>query len=152
MKRTLVPTFITLGVLGIHAKPIPEGGEIDSHEAAFHHAIHESTEFHLVCVYDMKKKPVGKAGEELEIQATIIRPIKGDRPVGAKISFKRFLDGKYGDISSMDGTIYFVRFDKVENEPGKVEINPQDPHAVFRSSEELLKIAREHEAAKPVNR
>jgi hypothetical protein len=148
MKCVTILLAWTITTLGIHTKPIPGGEEIDSHASAFHHAIHNSAEFYLVCLYDVHKKPWNKDWEQLEIKATIVLPIKGRKPMGEKISFERVLDGKYGDISHMDGSLYFVRYDKVEGaasgEPRKLGIDAQDPHAVFRSSEDLFRVALEH--------
>jgi hypothetical protein len=151
MKRSTILLLCVLNILSIEAKPILEGDEIDSHEAAFHHAIHDSAEFYLVCVYEVAKKPSNKVWEQLDIKATVVESIKGGKPVGEKINFQRVLDGKYGDVSHMVGSLYFVRYDKVEGaspaEPKTLEINPQDPHAVFGISKDLLRTAKEHKEA-----
>ena len=153
MKYKILLLLCALGVLSIHAKPILEGDEIDSHEAAFHHAIHGSAEFYLVCIYEVTKKPWNKVWEQLEIKATVVEAIKGGKPVGEKISFQRVLDGKYGDVTHMVGSLYFVRYDKGEGptpDESKTEINPQDPHAIFGCSKDFLRTAKEHKDAEHV--
>ncbi|MDP0489550.1 MAG: hypothetical protein Q7Q71_00700 [Verrucomicrobiota bacterium JB023] len=130
------------------AEPIKDGDEIDSYEAAFHHMLHDAAEFYLVCIYEVEKKPWGKEWEQLEIKATVIDPIKGAKKVGEKLNYRRVLDGKYGDISSLNGSLKFVRLITDEEKPDdEAFVDAQDPMSVFRYSPEFHKVAREHRQA-----
>jgi hypothetical protein len=122
--------------------------EIDSDQEAFHHALHKAPEIYLVCYYHVEKKPWGKEWERLEIKATIVEVIRGERKVGEQIEFERVLDGKYGDISKMAGSLNYVQYYRIDQEGspefGKLNIDPQDPAALFRYSPEFAVIAAEH--------
>ena len=122
--------------------------EIDSYEEAFHHALHTAPEIYLVCYYQVEKKPWGKEWEQLEIKATIIDAIRGERKVGDRIEFGRVFDGKYGDILKLVGSHYYVQYYRNDSEGspefGELDIDPQDPLALFRYSGDLSTIADEH--------
>lgn len=122
--------------------------EVDSYEEAFHHAIHNAPEIYLICYYQIDKKPWGKEWEQLEIKATIVDVVKGERKVGDKIEFVRVLDGKYGDISMLSGSLHYVQYYRVEEkdapEFGKLSIDAQDPFALFRYSPEFSVLASKH--------
>lgn len=122
--------------------------EIDSYEEAFHHALHKAPEIYLVCYYQVEKKPWGQEWERLEIKATIVEVIRGERKVGDRIEFGRVLDGKYGDISKLAGSLNYVQYYRIDQEGspefGKRNIDPQDPAALFRYSPEFAVIAADH--------
>jgi hypothetical protein len=122
--------------------------EIDSYEEAFHQALHTAPEIYLVCFYQVEKKPWAKEWERLEIKATIVEVIRGERKVGERIEFERVLDGKYGDISKLIGSLKYVQYYRKDQEGspefGKLDIDPQDPAALFRYSPEFSVIAAEH--------
>ena len=117
--------------------------EIDSYEAAFHTTLHDGPEFYLVCITQADKKPWRGEWEQLFIKATIVEVIRGEKKVGEKIEYNRVLDGKYGDISSLHGSLYFVRFD-IDDETKVIGVDPQDPQALFSYSEEFHAQAIEH--------
>ncbi len=122
--------------------------EIDSYESSFHYRIHDSVEFCLVCYTSVEKKPWRGAGEQLLITATIVDVIRGSRKIGDRIKFQRVLDGKYGDISHLSGSLNFIRFDKAPNPAFKKTIvDAQDPQAVFRFSEAFHIVALKHKIA-----
>ncbi len=117
--------------------------EIDSHEAAFHTMLHDGAEFYLICITQVDKKPWRGEWEQLFIKATIVDVIRGDRKIGDKIEYNRVLDGKYGDISGLQGSLYFVRFD-IDDETKTSGVNPQDPQALFSYTEAFHAEAIEH--------
>jgi len=142
MRLFIIPFLLVLSSLS-HADDKPK--EVDSYESSFHFMIHDGDGFCLVCYTSIEKKPWGKVFEQLEITATIIEVYKGTRKIGDKIKFNRVLDGKYGDISHLQGSLQFVRFDKAHNPAIKnTVVDAQDPQAIFKFSEKLHKVARKH--------
>lgn len=137
------------------AHPLLSAGElrdeIDSFGESFHQALHVAPEIYLVCYYQVDKKPWAKEWERLEIKATVVEVIRGERKVGDRIEFDRVLDGKYGDISKLPGSLNYVQYYRNDQEGspefGKLNIDPQDPAALFRFSSELSVIAAEHKEA-----
>ena len=131
----------------IHCTPIGVAGErpaeIDSHEAAFHTMLHDGAEFYLICITTVDKKPWHGEWEQLFIKATIVDVIRGPKKVGDKIEYNRVLDGKYGDISALQGSLYFVRFD-IDDETKTSSVDPQDPQALFSYTAAFHAQAIEH--------
>jgi hypothetical protein len=123
-------------------QPLLLGGElreeVDSYEEAFHHALHNAPEIYLICFYQVEKKVWAEEWEQLKINATVVDVVKGALKVGERIEFERVLDGKYGDISKLEGSLYYVQFHRNNDEKsprfGKLDIDPQDPFALFRHS------------------
>jgi len=115
--------------------------EIDSPIAAFHLALHDSDELYLVCYTKVDKLPWQKSWEQIRISATITEVLRGNKKVGDKVHFRRTLDGKYGDISNLHGSLNFIRFVKTVS---NVSVDPQDPQSVFQYTEELHQFARKH--------
>ena len=138
---------ILAALLIIYSIPIGLAGErpaeIDSHEAAFHTMLHDGAEFYLICITQVNKKPWSGEWEQLFIKATIVDVIRGARKVGDRIEYNRVLDGKYGDISGLQGSLYFVRFD-VDQDTKTSRVDPQDPQALFSYSEAFHAVATEH--------
>lgn len=148
MKRLTIILGSLSVMMCVRAEPIKDIDEIDSYESAFHHMLHDSAEFYLICIYEVKKKPWGEEWEQLEIKATVIDAIKGDKKIGEKINYTRVLDGKYGDISGLTGSLKFVQFIKDDEKPeGDAFVDAQDPMSVFRYSPEFHKVARKHQQA-----
>ena len=140
---TLVVTFFSASAFA-GEKP----DEIDSHESAFHYMIHDGAAFCLVCYTVVEKKPWRGEWEQLEIQATIVEVFRGEKTVGDRIQFRRVMDGKFGDISLLHGSLRFVRFDRSEeNAGGELSVDPQDPQAIFGYSAEFHAVARSHSNA-----
>jgi hypothetical protein len=141
--RAIIFTTI-LSVFGLsHAgeKPV----EIDSQATAFHYMIHEGEGFCLVCYTKVEKKPWQGEWEQLEISATIVEVFRGSRKVGDRIRFRRGIDGKFGNISHLHGSLNFIHFDKPEAPNAKETlVDGQDPQAVFRYSEAFHKVATDH--------
>ena len=58
------------------------------------------------------------------------------------------MDGKYGDISKLAGSLHYVQLYRNDHEGtpnfGKLDIDPQDPLAVFPYSQERSAMATEH--------
>ena len=146
MKTLLTTVFLALMQSCLLADELRD--EIDSYEEAFHHALHTAPEIYLVCYYKVEKKPWSKEWEQLEIKATIVDAIRGERKVGDRIEFGRVLDGKYGVISKLVGGLYYVQYYRNDSEGspefGKLDIDPQDPLALFRFSEAFSTMTAEH--------
>ena len=122
--------------------------EINSHESAFHYMIHDGAGFCLVCYTRVEKKPWRGEWEKLEIEATIVEVYRGKRKIGDRIKFTRVMDGKFGDISHLHGSLNFVRFDKPDNPDSKETfVDGQDPQAVFSYSTEFHAVAKQHKQA-----
>ena len=101
----------------------------------------------MVC-YSRVEKKLWRGGEKLEIEATIVEVYRGKRKIGDRIKFTRVFDGKFGDISHLHGSLYFVRFDKAPNPAIKQTIvDAQDPQAVFSYTAEFHAIAKKHKQA-----
>ncbi len=120
----------------------------DKYKDAFHHALNTAPEIYLVCYYQVEKKPWREIWEQLEIKATIVDAIRGERKVGDRIDFGRVRDGKFGDISQLVGSLYYVQYyrNDVEGSPefGKLHIDSQHPRALFRYSDDLSGLVAEH--------
>ena len=148
----MIRTLIILAI--VFSIPIGYAGnrpaEIDSHESAFHIMLHDGAGFCLVC-YSRVEKKLWRGGEKLEIEATIVEVYRGKRKIGDRIKFTRVFDGKFGDISHLHGSLYFVRFDKAPNPAIKQTIvDAQDPQAVFSYTAEFHTIAKKHQQAEQV--
>ena len=146
MLRTLITLLIALSYPVGYAGERPV--EIDSHESAFHIMLHDKAGFCLVCYTEVMKKPWRGEWEKLEIEATIVEVYRGKRKIGDRIKFTRVMDGKFGDISHLQGSLNFVRFDKSDNPDSKVTfVDGQDPQAVFGYSSEFHAVAKKHKQA-----
>jgi hypothetical protein len=147
----LTACALVLSALSTHADELK--AEIDSAAEAFHRPLHLASEMYLVCYYKVDKKPWGKEWEQLEIRATVVDVVNGPKKIGERIQFVRVLDGKYGDISHLLGSLNYVH----SHDRGKFEIDAQDPHAIFGYTEERAKVALAHkkagqaEAGRPAN-
>ena len=114
---------------------------------AFHAAFHINTESYLICIYKVDKQPprIGYP-DQINIKATVIEAIQGNKKVGEKFSFERILDGKYGDVSGMAGGLYYVFL--YTNDHGKILVSSQDPNALWEYKEEYKPVANSHKLSK----
>ncbi|MBN8460531.1 MAG: hypothetical protein J0M04_22095 [Verrucomicrobia bacterium] len=146
MRSLLAAICLALPLPPIAAGELRE--EIDSAKEAFHHALHDAPAIYLVCYYKVEMKLWNGDWEQLDIQATIVEVVRGDQKVGDRINFERVMDGKYGDISKLAGSLYYVQLYRNDHEGtpnfGKLDIDPQDPLAVFPYSQERSAMAAEH--------
>ena len=116
--------------------------EIGSIKEAFHHNLHNSEEMYLVRYSSVEKKSWMAIGEKLEITAEVVEIIKGTKNKGAVITFTRVLDGKYGNISHLNGSLFFVPF--YINSDGELEVDSQDPAWITRHTKEFYVLAQNH--------
>lgn len=127
-------------------------GEIDNSDEKpndmefyyLHQALHYSVEAYVVR-YDniVKSTWANGAGDKLEISATILEVIKGNKSRGATINFTRTLDGRYGDISGYFDQKYIVFYDEYKS---GIRIDPQSPAAVAGYSDKRFAQLITHEA------
>jgi hypothetical protein len=121
-----------------------DADRLDSPRKVFHHyGIHTCAEAYLVCVFEVKK--AGGPKNEMELQATVIRSVKGARKVGNRFVFRRYFEGAPKEISrraeSMLGGLYYVFLDDVESE---IKVDPQSPMALWGNTEDLCKVVEMH--------
>ena len=111
----------------------------------FGSAVDYFAECYVVCVYkvssSLNTNPVlaRHKWEQLHIECTVVKTIKGTKSVSEKFKFTRALEGKAGDVSSMIGGLYFVFFS--ENEQKRIYVDPQDYSVMWQYSQAYLEIA-----------
>ncbi|MBI4659812.1 MAG: hypothetical protein HY735_13310 [Verrucomicrobia bacterium] len=119
-----------------------DADSLNSPEKVFHHyGIHAHIEAYLVCVYSVEKKRETNL-DTIQIKATVIDRIKGKKKIGERVAFLRCFDYQLGDVSYMNGALYYVIFRRFEN--GEVAVDSQDPIAMANYEPELEAVAERH--------
>lgn len=151
MKTIFALLFFSLANTNLMAGELRQ--EIDSNNEAFHHALHLAAEMYLVCYYQLEQRPL-QGGCELKIKATIVEVIRGELKVGDRIEFTRFLDdnkANQADFSGLVGSLKYVQYKWNDQSAGgglgKLEIDAQDPQALFGHSADFAALAAQHKQA-----